>query len=132
MLFVSGTSSRRSNNTHIGAIEQEDGSFELNIRDQTRAVFENIKVILNHAGASLEHCVQLTVFLVNIEGDYRGMNEVYNEYFDQVDGPTRTTVQVAALPHRNLLIEIQAIAAKPTEKNKLKRTFQQMKESDEV
>jgi len=114
MLFVSGTSSRRPDNTHIGATRIDGDQWELDIRKQTRAVLENIKVILGTVGAGIEHLLALTVFLVDFK-DYAGMNEVYNEYFDGETGPTRTTVAVARLPHPNLLIEIQCTAAKPTD-----------------
>lgn len=112
MLFVSGTSSRRPDNTHIGATKIDDDEWDLDIRKQTRAVLENIKIILGTVGAGLQHCLAVTVFLVDFK-DYQGMNEVYNEYFDGDTGPTRTTVAVARLPHPNLLIEIQCTAAMP-------------------
>ncbi len=110
MLFVSGVSSRRSDNTHEGVTLHDDGTKTLDIRAQTRAVIENIRVILQAANADLDHLVDVTVFLVNME-DYRGMNEVYNTFFDAQTGPARTTVAVHQLPHPNLLIEIKAIAA---------------------
>ena len=114
LLYVSGTSSRRPNNTHVGATKDiNTGKWTLDIKLQTRAVLENIKLILNSVNAGLQHCIQLTVFLIDFR-DYAGMNEIYNEYFDANTGPTRTCVAVARLPHPNLLIEIQAIAAQPT------------------
>jgi 2-aminomuconate deaminase len=112
MLYVSGTSSRRADNTHVGAAANGDGTFTLDIRAQTRAVIENIRKILAAADADLCHLVDLTVFLVNMD-DYTGMNAVYNEYFDAQTGPTRTTVAVKQLPHPNLLVEIKAIAVDP-------------------
>jgi 2-aminomuconate deaminase len=75
-------------------------------------VIENIRVILNAAGADLEHIVDVTVFLVDMK-DYAGMNEVYDRYFRAETGPSRTTVAVHQLPHPNLLIEIKAIAVAP-------------------
>jgi 2-aminomuconate deaminase len=63
----------------------------------------------------LEHLVDLTVFLVDM-ADYDGFNEVYNQYFDAVSGPTRTTVAVKQLPCKppnRLLIEIKAVALAP-------------------
>lgn len=56
--------------------------------------------------------VDLQCFLVNMD-DYKGFNEVYNEYFNATEGPTRTTVAVHQLPHPNLLLEIKAIARVP-------------------
>ena len=111
-IYVSGVSSRRADNTHEGVEIHEDGTIERDIREQTRAVIENIRVILKAAGADLEHLIDVTVFLVDMV-DYPGMNAVYNEYFNAELGPTRTTVAVKQLPHPNLLIEIKAIAADP-------------------
>ncbi len=110
LIFVSGVSSRRADDTHDGVTILEDGTVTLDIRTQTRAVIENIRAILDVAGARLDNVVDLTVFLVDMK-DYAGMNDVYNEYFDARTGPARTTVAVHQLPHPNLLIEIKAVAA---------------------
>jgi len=110
-LFVSGTSSRRPDNTIDGASVDEMGTTSLDIRQQTRAVIENIRDILQKEGAGLEDIVEISSFLVNMN-DFGGYNEVYAEYFDY-SGPTRTTVAVHQLPHPHLLIEIKAIAYKP-------------------
>ena len=108
LVFVSGTSSRRPDNTFAGAEVDELGVTTLDIRAQTRAVIENIRDILAAVGATLDDLVQVTAYLVSMN-DFGGYNEVYGEYFDE-HGPTRTTVAVHQLPHPNLLIEIQAIA----------------------
>ena len=111
MIFVSGVSSRRADNTHVGVEVLESGEVRKDIAAQTRAVIENIGVILQEAGSGLEELVDLTVFLVDM-ADYAGMNEVYNEFFDAESGPARTTVAVHQLPHPNLLIEIKAVACR--------------------
>ncbi|NOT36150.1 MAG: RidA family protein [Saprospiraceae bacterium] len=110
-LFVSGTSSRRPDNTFEGVEVDSMGTTNLDIRKQTTAVIENIKEILNAEGASLSDIVDVTSFLVNMN-DFGGYNEVYNSYFDY-NGPTRTTVAVHQLPHPHLLIEIKVTAYKP-------------------
>ena len=110
-LIVSGTSSRRADNTIAGAEVDEFGTTHLDIRAQTRAVVENIRDILGIVGAQLSDVVEITTYLVNMN-DFGGYNEVYGEYFDQ-DGPARTTVAVHQLPHPHLLIEIRAVAYKP-------------------
>ena len=112
LLFVSGVSSRRADNTHVGVTIDDDGGVEKDIRAQTRAVIENIEVILGAAGATLGDLIDVTVFLVDME-DYAGMNEVYNEFFNAEKGPARTTVAVHQLPHPNLLIEIKSVARLP-------------------
>ncbi len=106
--FVSGTSSRRPDNSIAGASADALGTASLDIREQTRAVIENIRDILATVGAELTDLVQITTYLVNMN-DFGGYNEVYGSYFDE-NGPTRTTVAVHQLPHPHLLIEMQAIA----------------------
>lgn len=110
-LFVSGTSSRRPDNSIAGAQVDEFGATTLDIRAQTRAVIENIADILAGAGASLSDVVEISAFLVNMN-DFAGYNAVYGEFFG-FDGPARTTVAVHQLPHPHLLIEIKAVAWRP-------------------
>ncbi|MFI7553497.1 RidA family protein [Micromonospora sediminimaris] len=110
-VFVSGTSSRRPDNTFAGVSVDEFGTTDLDIRAQTRAVIENIADLLRSVGAELTDLVQVTSYLVNMN-DFGGYNEVWAEFFD-VTGPTRTTVAVHQLPHPHLLIEMQAVALLP-------------------
>jgi len=110
-LFVSGTSSRRADDTIAGADVDASGAIQLDVRVQTRAVIENIRDILQSAGAGLQNVVEITTYLVDMK-DFAGYNEVYGEYFGY-DGPARTTVAVRQLPHPHLLIEIRAMAYKP-------------------
>ena len=110
-LIVSGTSSRRADNSIAGAHVDEMGTTHLDIRVQTRAVIENVRDVLHSAGADLRDIVEITSYLANMN-DFAGYNEVYGEYFDY-DGPARTTVAVHQLPHPHLLIEIRAVAYKP-------------------
>lgn len=116
-IFVSGTSSRRPDNTFEGVEVDEMGTTNLDIRKQTKAVIENIQVILQSVGADLKDIVDLTTFLVNMN-DFGGYNEVYGQFFDY-DGPTRTTVAVHQLPHPHLLIEIKVTAYLPNPKTAL-------------
>lgn len=110
-IYVSGTSSRRPDNTHVGAEKQDDGSFRLDIRKQTEAVIKNIDTLLKSMDSGLDDLIDVTTFLVDMD-DFKGYNEVYGQFFDHT-GPARTTVAVSQLPHPNLLIEIKAIAHKP-------------------
>ncbi|MFB9124928.1 RidA family protein [Paraburkholderia dipogonis] len=110
-LFVSGTSSRRPDNSIAGASADELGTVQLDICEQTRVVIENIRDILQSEGADLSNLVEISSFLVNMN-DFGGYNAVYGEYFDET-GPTRTTVAVHQLPHPHLLVEMKAIAYAP-------------------
>jgi 2-aminomuconate deaminase len=111
--YVSGTSSRRPDNSIAGASVDAMGTATLDIREQTRAVIENIRDILRDVGADLSDLVQITAYLVSMN-DFGGFNAVYADYFDET-GPTRTTVAVHQLPHPHLLIEIQAVAHIPAD-----------------
>src|SRR5690349_18678963 len=73
LIFVSGISSRRADDTHDGVRIGPDGALELDIRAQTRAVIENIRAILREVGADLANVIDATVFLVDMD-DYGGMN----------------------------------------------------------
>jgi len=114
-IFVSGTSSRRPDNSFEGVEVDEFGTTKLDIGAQTRAVIENIRDILNSVGADLADIVDVSSFLVNMN-DFDGYNEVYAEFFDY-DGPTRTTVAVHQLPHPHLLVEIKVVAYKEDNKD---------------
>ena len=63
------------------------------------------------AGAALTDVVEVSTFLTDM-ADFAAYNSVYSEFFGY-EGPARTTVAVAALPHPHLLIEIKAVAYCP-------------------
>jgi 2-aminomuconate deaminase len=113
LIFVSGTSSRAEDDSIVGATTGADGRVHLDIAAQTRAVLENIDATLGAVGSSLSDVVEVTTFLVDI-ADFDAYNAVYAEFFSAESGPARTTVAVRQLPHPQLLIEIKAIAHRPT------------------
>jgi 2-aminomuconate deaminase len=113
-LFVSGTSSRRADNSIVGADPDGLGGVQFDIRVQTREVIENIRDILASVNVDLKDVVEISTYLVNMN-DFTGYNQVYAEFFDE-EGPARTTVAVYQLPHPHLLIEMKAIAYKPLAK----------------
>ncbi|MFH4967813.1 RidA family protein [Gaetbulibacter sp. M240] len=111
-IYVSGTSSRRPDNTIAGVdIIDEMGTKYLNIEVQTTEVLKNIDKQLAKEGASLKDVVDVTSFLVNMN-DFAGYNKAYAKFFDKENGPTRTTVAVHQLPHPDLVVEIKVVAYK--------------------
>ena len=111
-IFVSGTSSRRADNTIAGVvIIDEMGTKKLDAYLQTKAVLENINKNLKTVGASLKDVVDISSFLVNMN-DFAGYNKAYGEFFEVETGPTRTTVAVHQLPHPDLVVEIKVTAYK--------------------
>lgn len=107
-VFVSGTSSRRPDNSYAGAELTPAGEWQLDIKVQTKSVLENILHYLQLNGGDLSHLVDVTVFLKNM-ADFDAYNEVYNSFFPAT-GPCRTTVEVSALPRPQILIEIKGTA----------------------
>ena len=77
------------------------------IAEQTRRVMENIKALLEAAGASFNNVARTTVFMVDL-GEFATMNEIYASYFT-APYPARSTVQVVKLP-RDVRVEIDVIA----------------------
>ncbi|CAL2093636.1 RidA family protein [Tenacibaculum sp. 190524A05c] len=114
-IFVSGTSSRRPDNTIAGVeLIDEMNTKKLDIEIQTREVLKNIDRNLQTVGASLKDVVDVTTFLVNMN-DFAGYNKAYGEFFEKETGPTRTTVAVHQLPHPDLVVEIKVTAYKKQE-----------------
>jgi len=74
---------------------------------QTERVLENLKGIVEAAGASMQRVVKTTVFLADMN-DFAAMNEVYSRYF-ATHPPARSTVEVSRLP-RDVRVEIDLIA----------------------
>ncbi|MEN8243545.1 MAG: RidA family protein [Thermodesulfobacteriota bacterium] len=77
------------------------------IKTETRQAMNNLKVILEAAGSSLEKVVKTTLFIKNMD-DFPLVNEVYGEFFTQ-DYPARACVEVARLP-RDASFEVEAVS----------------------
>ncbi len=93
-----------------GQIPLEPASGEMvsgEIEAQARQVLENLKAVVEAAGASLDDVVKVTVYLADL-ADFATVNEVYEEYFGEAK-PARSTIQAAALP-RGARIEADCIA----------------------
>ena len=110
-LFVSGMGPRTPDTNEIpgGPVRDADGNpLDYDIRAQTHSVINNVRVILEAHGSSLDDVVDVLVFLVDMERDFPGYNEVYSHYFAEIL-PARTTVAVDALP-TSIAIELKVIA----------------------
>lgn len=79
---------------------------------QTRAVMENLKVVLAGVGLGLEHAVVARVYLTRFKEDYAAMNETYRQYFAADRLPARTCVGITGLAY-DALIEIDLICRRP-------------------
>ncbi|CAN5710140.1 hypothetical protein BH10BDE1_BH10BDE1_03210 [soil metagenome] len=100
-LFLSGVGPRKPGTSVIAE----------GCEEQTHAVFDNIKAILKEAGSSLADVVDVQCYLTHMKRDFKTFNEVYAKYFGYEGGPspTRTTVEVTALP-TPIFVELKVTA----------------------
>ena len=110
LLFLSGVGPRTRGSKTIPGVELDDAGeiVSYDIEAQCRSVFQNVRYILEDAGASWEDIVHVTVFLTNMKDDFSVYNRLYAEYFS-TNQPCRTTVEVNALP-TPIAIELKVIA----------------------
>ena len=100
LVFVSGQVARNAEGETVGIGD---------IKAQTRQTLENVKAVLETAGATMEDVVKVTVFVTNVAEHFSQIHEVRAEFFEK-DYPASTLVEVRALANKDLLIEIEAIA----------------------
>ncbi|MFB6448973.1 RidA family protein [Bradyrhizobium tunisiense] len=79
---------------------------------QTRAVMENLKLVLAGLDLGLEHVVMTRIYLTRFKDDYAAMNETYRTYFAPGRLPARTCVGVTGLAY-DALIEIDLVCRRP-------------------
>ena len=113
-LFLSGIGPRVRGSKEIPGVTLDSAGniVSYDIGKQCRAVFENVRLVLEDAGATWNDIVDVTVFLTNMKKDFPTYNRIYPEYFAGAGkpNPTRTTVEVTALP-TPIAIELKVIAA---------------------
>ncbi|MAH90533.1 MAG: hypothetical protein CMA11_02050 [Euryarchaeota archaeon] len=111
LIYLSGVGPRQPGDNSIpgGPIKDLSGNpLNYDIKAQTRAVINNISRILEEAGSSLDKVIDVTSFLIDMDRDFSGYNEVWAETLGKV-GPTRTTLAIRALP-TPIAVEMKVIA----------------------
>ncbi|MBI5674599.1 MAG: hypothetical protein HZC48_02065 [Nitrospirae bacterium] len=87
------------------------------IEEETTAALENMKILVEEAGAGLEDVMKVTCYLADME-DFKRFNDVYRSYFSE-NPPARTTIQAGRLP-LDVQVEIDAIVALPEKSERSK------------
>jgi 2-aminomuconate deaminase len=110
LLFLSGVGPRKKGTKEIPGVTLDENRkiTSYDIEAQCRSVFDNVKTILEDLGSSWDNLVDVTVFLTNMDDDFKTYNKVYAEYFKDVQ-PCRTTVEINKLP-TPIAIELKCIA----------------------
>src|SRR5688500_8037810 len=113
LLYLSGIGPRVRGSKEIPGVtlDASRNITDYDIETQCRAVFENVRLVLEDSGAQWADIVDVTVFLTNMKKDFPIYNRLYAEYFagEGKPNPTRTTVEVRALP-TPIAIELKVIA----------------------
>src|SRR5947199_3564460 len=114
LLFLSGSGPRVRGSKEIPGVTLDSSGKVVSYESerQCHAVFENVRLVLEDAGATWQDIVDVTVFLTNMKKDFPIYNRIYAEYFagPGKPNPTRTTIEVSALP-TPIAIELKVIAA---------------------
>jgi 2-aminomuconate deaminase len=110
LLFLSGVGPRERGTKKIPGVELDENGkiLSYDIETQCRSVFTNIRYILEDAGSSWDNIVDVTVFLTNMDDDFKTYNRIYAEYFKD-NQPCRTTIEINKLP-TPIAIELKVIA----------------------
>ena len=110
LLFLSWVGPRQRGQPAIPGVELDaDGRVvRYDFESQCRAVFQNVRYILEEAGVGWDDLVDVTVFLTNMKDDFPTYNRLYAEYFATAQ-PCRTTLEINCLP-TPIAIEIKCIA----------------------
>ena len=102
LLFLSGIGPRERGQQRNPRRRARRGrqDVDYDIEAQCRASFDNVRVILEDAGARWEDLVDVTVFLTDMKADFAAYNRLWAEYFADAQ-PCRTTVEVTRCPRRS-------------------------------
>ena len=112
LLFLSGIGPRDPASDAIpGNAYYADGRVRAyDIAAQARAVFANVRAVLEASGARWEDLVDVTVYLTDMARDFKAYNAVWAEHFpDPATAPCRTTLGITALP-TPIAIELKCVA----------------------
>ena len=111
LLFLSGVGPRLPGSNEIpGNVYDADGQvIDYDIEAQCRSVFDNVRKILEAAGADWKDLVDVTVYLTDMKRDFSRFNGLYGEYFAD-NQPCRTTMEINALPTA-IAIELKCVAS---------------------
>jgi 2-iminobutanoate/2-iminopropanoate deaminase len=92
------------------ALDEAGNLLNGSVSEQTRKALERARSLLEERGLGLGDVVKATVFLTDLK-TFPEMNAIYAEFFPQ-DPPSRSTIQVAALP-KGGAVEIELLARRP-------------------
>jgi len=112
-LYLSGVGPRSRGSKDIpGVTLDADGNVTaVDLEVQCRSCFDNVRAVLEDAGAEWNDLIDVLVFLVDMDRDFKTYNRIYAEYFagEGNPNPTRTTIEINCLP-TPIAVEVKAVA----------------------
>lgn len=114
LIFFSGCCTVPTYHVHPHDPEEERQWLKGDFREQTERTFAHIKQILDASGTSFINVMKLNIFVTDMSGQ-NILNEISARHFDPNKPPARTLVGVPTLAHPGMLIEIDGVAAAPSE-----------------
>jgi 2-aminomuconate deaminase len=113
-IYISGIAAVTPEGTYEGVKENADGSFTIDVREQTASVLRRIDSIIkgaSHGKADIYNIVDSTVYILDMKTQYADMNEEWNKIWsDRASAPSRATIGVKELPDPRFAVEIKATA----------------------
>lgn len=113
LLFLSGVGPRVRGSRDIPGVtlDEQGNVVAVDIEAQCRSCFDNVRLVLEDAGAQWSDLVDVLVFLTDMKRDFKTYNRMYGEYFGGAGNPnpTRTTIEISSLP-TPIAVEVKAVA----------------------
>lgn len=110
LIFFSGCCTIPVYHKHPHDADEERVWLEGDMEAQTERTFRHIKEILDAAGADFSSVLKVTIFTTNISKQ-NVINKISAKYFGKENPPARTILEIPALAHPGMLIEIDGVAA---------------------
>lgn len=101
LLFLAGLGPRRRGSRDIPGVKFDAAGnvIDYDIEAQVRSCFDNVRAVLEESGSRWENIVDVQVYLTDMQRDFATFNRLWAEFFPPGSNqPTRTTIQVGALP----------------------------------
>lgn len=113
-MYISGIAAVSPDGTYEGVVEHADGTFTIDVREQTASILRRVDTIIQGASngkANLYNIVDSVVYILDMKTQYADMNEEWNKVWaDRASAPSRATIGVKELPDARFAVEIKATA----------------------
>jgi len=109
-IYISGIIARKKDLVEIPGVTYDLSGKVIahDVEEQFESIVDNLKLLLSEINSCLDNIIDITVFLTNIDRDFKKFNQVYGKHFSTIM-PCRTTLEVSRFPS-DVCIELKVIA----------------------